>query len=499
MKNTVSKTISPSKTYNDGVRSCKDLVIRHQSKYMVEPFSPNKNDTNSSTTPVRNSPSRTLGYSSKLDSKSLTTPNIKRSLTDFQSDESIPPYGFSQRLFPQKEFNAMLEFQELRLDEVENNRSSNQASEEPDVYEIHPNLMSEISEASTLFELTQSQFQAAQSRSRLSNIGNSLYELSLRLRTIDDVRKQVLYFRENAPLKCYDYSCVSDLLLIASKCPPDMPYFLLTMAAKMVKTGNIAPQNELKFFIHVTETLIYNPQLFFVSFLDNQAKPQRKLRKMLALFKQKLAANEKGKSGHLTTSQLEKFLELKQRQQQQKKNYFQEERYVLYDDGILIFEYVKQVNEEAVNKRKRTCKYCPHIEIDEKATIRFDIDPDLYTKEEQRSYCFIKELNDGIEKPKRLLLQKFLSSNDNLFTRRKRGQNMFNQFQLQEIKRIHRLSSLFISWDSVYNASLSVWEFMKEHEDFDVEALLSQLSVSFADFLVEALKAFAQMEGTFML
>lgn len=495
-RNTYSSSLAKRNTRE--IANCKDLLIRNTTKNNVVPFRSNKDSKNQSTSPNLSESS----FSQPPSPQVTLSEALLSNFAEADSQKSSESLSSTKRdLYSQDEFNSMLEFDQLHLPEIESSRRSATLSVNDDyAFEndvdndnLQVSMMSQISHVS---ELSRSQIQAAKSRTRLSNIGNSLYELSLHLRTITDVRAQVLYFRDNAPLKYYSYSCVSDLLLAALSCPPDMPYFILTMAALMVKSGNVAPSYDLKYYIRVTELLMSNPETFFVSFHADQEKPQRNLRKMLAIFQGKLADLDddddyEGKTGKMTTAQVERYIEMKNKNQKSSK-----ELYIFSQlQGKCKVETIQLEYPYPVDLSKRTPNYHPKIQLDERVTLRVELFPDNYTKEEQNTYCFIKELNQDVPKPMGSPLLRFLSSSDNLIERRKRGGEIYRRSSKREIALIQKLASLFISWDVAYDASLSVWEVMKKDNKFEVEALLSQLPVSYGDFLVEAVKTFAELNG----
>lgn len=485
-KNNYSSAKSTRSNASD-IHSNKDLLIRHTTKNSVAPFKSSKDSKKGSTSPANSvsssqSPPPQAEFSDTLLSNFADTQESYDSISSTNKD-----------LLSKDEFNSLLEFDKLNLLEIESSRRSVALSRnEEESFNENENLqLSMMSQISHISELSKSQIQAASNRSRFSNIGNSLYELALHLRTLTDVRAQVLYFRDNAPLKYYSYSCVSDLLLTALSCPPDMPYFILTMAAMMVKSGNVAPSYDLKYYIRVTELLMSNPEIFFISFHADQSKPQRNLRNMLAIFQGKLADLEddglKGVTGNLTTRQIEILLARNKRPAKVLSKYS-------HHGDDYIAESIQLEYPFSVDMSKRTPNYHPNIELDERATLRYESFPDNYTKEQQKTICFIKELNKDIPNIGSPLIR-FLSSSDNLLERRRRGNEVYRTLNRQEIAQILKLCSLFTSWDVAYDASLSVWEVMEHSEKFDIEALLSQLPVSYGDFLVEAVKTFAEVSG----
>ena len=267
------------------------------------------------------------------------------------------------------------------------------------------------------------------------------------------------------------------------------------MAAKMVNSGNVAHSYDLRYYIRVTELLMSNPETFFVSFHADQEKPQQNLRKMLAIFQGKLADLDDDdiadKPRKMTTREVEIYLEILKKKNKKPKELYS---YSKHDSNSNI-EIIRLEYPGSVDLRKRTPNYHPLITLDERVTLRFEAFPDNYTKEQQKTPCFIKELNQDIPPQIGSPLIRFLSSSDNLMERRKRGNKVYQTLNKKEIAQILKLVSLFTSWDVAYDASLSVWEVMEHSEKFDIEALLSQLPVSYGDFLVEAVKTFAEVAG----
>ena len=62
-------------------------------------------------------------------------------------------------------------------------------------------------------------------------------------------------------------------------------------------------------------------------------------------------------------------------------------------------------------------------------------------------------------------------------------------------KKILDLVRLFNAWSGSYEASKEVWRIMKEDEDFELDALLARLPITFADFLVEAISQFSKEDN----
>ena len=155
-------------------------------------------------------------------------------------------------------------------------------SYESSFYSHAPSKTVSVSEFRSMLEFTDETSQI-----KVKNVAQLLYELSLFLRPISYVRRCVLSFRDNSNLKKVQHSTIYDLLLTAIKCPPDMVFFLLTMAAKMIKAGNFANKKYLKCYIALCKQLIHS-RCFFISFKNDQERAQKKLWKMFALFLRQL-------------------------------------------------------------------------------------------------------------------------------------------------------------------------------------------------------------------
>ena len=76
-----------------------------------------------------------------------------------------------------------------------------------------------------------------------------------------------------------------------------------------------------------------------------------------------------------------------------------------------------------------------------------------------------------------------------------RGMKLFDPMNPQDKAKILELAKLFTEWAESYDASQKVWEVMKEDQSFELDVLLSQIPVTFADFLVEAIKTFSFEES----
>ena len=62
-------------------------------------------------------------------------------------------------------------------------------------------------------------------------------------------------------------------------------------------------------------------------------------------------------------------------------------------------------------------------------------------------------------------------------------------------EKILELVRLFNQWSGSYEASKEVWRIMKEDEDFELDALLARLPITFADFLVQAISQFSKEDN----
>jgi hypothetical protein len=65
----------------------------------------------------------------------------------------------------------------------------------------------------------------------------------------------------------------------------------------------------------------------------------------------------------------------------------------------------------------------------------------------------------------------------------------------QQRQQIDYLAGLFTCWPKAYDNSKHVWEVMKSDPGFDVSILISRIRLSFADFLVAAIREFMRQDG----
>lgn len=150
-----------------------------------------------------------------------------------------------------------------------------------------------------------------------SEIGQSLFDLSLDLRSLTDVLNQIKFFKHNAPLHLYRYMSLIDLINAAVKCPPDATLLLLTIGGKMIKLDNYARPEYFNKLIKITQNLIIGKHVY--TSYDNQKIPREKLRNLLELFKNSLNMPKKKPEGAYGTSQIERFIEEKQKEKQRQK------------------------------------------------------------------------------------------------------------------------------------------------------------------------------------
>ena len=292
-----------------------------------------------------------------------------------------------------------------------------------------------------------------------SALAQSLYDLSIKLRKLTDVLDQIHFFKKMAPLPHYRYRSILELIYAAAKCPPDAQYLLLTIAARMVKLDNFATREELHQLAAACENLIRG-KLFYVSFGDDQEKPNRKLQEMWQLFKQKRRETREVKirmRATYDTKSIEAFI------QEQLRRTASGERLISEDE---IEDYLR------TSSAMRSQEPSGSDAAEEGVSLDQSQDP---------------QFSGSVDR--------FLGSKDNLMGRIDRGSKMYSHLSPEEVQKIEELAKLFVRWEKAYDACKVVWNLMKEDDSFDVDILISQVPVSFADFLIEALKTFAANEG----
>lgn len=141
-----------------------------------------------------------------------------------------------------------------------------------------------------------------------SFLGQSLFDLSIGLRSLDSVLKQILNFRLNAPLKYYSYSSLLELINASALCPPDAVLQLLTIGKVMITKHNYAKPKYLRALIKVTKYLIHK-DFYYVSYGEKmQDKPKRKLQRLLRIFTDYLDIPPIGFEGEYQTSKIEDMM-----------------------------------------------------------------------------------------------------------------------------------------------------------------------------------------------
>lgn len=220
-----------------------------------------------------------------------------------------------------------------------------------------------------------------------SLLGGMLYDLSLGLRSLNDVLEKIKFFKYNAPLNLYSYSSLLELIQASVKCAPDAILALLCIAKKMVQMHNWANPKHLNKLIKITKNLI-RADFVYVSYGEKQEKAQEKLKIILQIFFNQLELpDECHNEGHYDTHQVEELM-----------------------------------NEKLKNAQKR----------------------DSMTPEQLK-------INSDLLK-------------------------------------------LFDSYESLYFASLSVFQAMQTHQDFDLQYFLTLIPLSYSDFLNEAISFFSKHE-----
>lgn len=149
-----------------------------------------------------------------------------------------------------------------------------------------------------------------------SLLGQSLFDLSLYLRPLGDVLDQIKIFKYNAPLHLYRYTSLIKLLSAAVKCPPDATLLLLSIGGRMIKAENYAKPEYLHELIKITQNQI-SKKYTYESYKD-QKEPQKKLLKLLELFKGALTMPQKQPEGTYGTSEIERIMEKEQKEKQMK-------------------------------------------------------------------------------------------------------------------------------------------------------------------------------------
>lgn len=92
-------------------------------------------------------------------------------------------------------------------------------------------------------------------------------------------------------------------------------------------------------------------------------------------------------------------------------------------------------------------------------------------------------------------IQQFLNDTSSTADRIDLGQDILNHISDEEKEELHNLAAKFCDWANAYSAVKDVWDSMKLNSNFQVNALLAIIPISYADFMVEGLRTFADEEG----
>jgi hypothetical protein len=71
-----------------------------------------------------------------------------------------------------------------------------------------------------------------------------------------------------------------------------------------------------------------------------------------------------------------------------------------------------------------------------------------------------------------------------------KGAEKYKTLKAKRRRQIDELALLFTEWETAYDNSKRVWEIMQRDPKFEIGALLSRIQLSFADFLVRAIRDF---------
>lgn len=141
-----------------------------------------------------------------------------------------------------------------------------------------------------------------------SFLGQALFDLSIGLRSLNNVLNLILNFRLNAPLKYYSYASLISLINASTLCPPDVVLQLLSIGKVMITKHNYAKPQYLRALIKVTKYLI-SKNFYYVSYgKSSQDKPKRKLERLLKIFTEFLDIPPIGPEGSYVTSKIEDIM-----------------------------------------------------------------------------------------------------------------------------------------------------------------------------------------------
>lgn len=471
-----------------------------------------------------------------------------------------------------------------------------------------------------------------------SFLGQSLFDLSVSLRNMDDVLNQILNFRLNAPLKLYSYASLLELINAASLCPPDVILQLLNIGKVMVTKQNYCEPKYLKELIRITKYMI-SRDFYYDSYGINQDKPKRKLIKILEIFLAHVNLPPQGEAGQLQTVHIEKIMNRNKKlndvklqrallKKKQKRNRMQPDRSsstsrekrkgkkkhskIKYDsteikekveipieDTQPVVDNPENENpqeEPPVENENDNSEIVGHFSNDSgdeihsdkiinscsSMSLEFDQNNEQHEEEEKvddktekvdkkdaesetdLSYSFQDDLyaryrsqstnsthvhqeittivndylhsdNVSVNSWKSSLtgsitfhldihptesvaisntlaeeeefpeledsdteltnIERFLNSTNTIYERREKGKRRMKLLSPEKQQKISEYAKLFGDWTTAYINSRLVWKVMKSEPEFDINLLLSQIPVSFGDFLIEALITFAQNDG----
>lgn len=123
--------------------------------------------------------------------------------------------------------------------------------------------------------------------SKITDLAQSLFDLSLGLCALSDVLSEIDNLKNNQALSTYKHSSILTLLNTSTKCPNDVQLSILSVAKKMLKLGIAASRKVLTVY-YKCSLLLIKSQCFFISYGEDQETPQRKLTKLVSLFKEQL-------------------------------------------------------------------------------------------------------------------------------------------------------------------------------------------------------------------
>lgn len=268
-------------------------------------------------------------------------------------------------------------------------------------------------------------------------LSQTLFDYSIDLVPLSSAITQIKKYRDSRFNIQHTYGNVVKLLYVSANLIPEVSLLLLTIAERLANCGKLGKINELNSCIKVATRLAKN-SVVFQTYQKNQAKPKQKVQRILAALRKM--------KGIIET---------------------QEE----YKDNLRQIQ--QNWNKTIEDKRNSKKNAAGESENEEE---------DLYIID-QLPLSHMPSVNI------------FLSSKQDLVGRKDRGSFYYKRLSPELQKMYDELTQLFIDWNKAYDSSQTIWEKMRNDDDFDVDILISRISISFADFLVEALITFAKNEG----